>query len=308
MSRPPFQLPASERSEDPDERRAATSPRALTGPAFSLSALAGWLAAVTVLAAGPLQGLDRALNQPWSRFIVPDLRPFFVHVVDSMADPFVAMATVSVVSLLVARRARSIRPLVVTAGAVSSETALVVTLKLATARPRPMAGNPSFFHFGLENATIFPSGHTANAILIYGLAVYLIAAYTSAEQRTIAALSWGVVAVSVVTALTSLYLQWHWATDLVGGFAAGGLVLRATVILDRAYPAGPWTPLRPLLWRLELLTWRLTRSGLRPEPSPREHEGQLRDGERPRPFPAPEGDERRGHASDMRGGDRPAAG
>lgn len=263
MSRPPFPPHTDERAGDPDGRRGgavgAAGLRALTGPIFSLPALALWLVAVTVLAAGPLQALDRALSQPWSRFVLPDLRPFFVHVVDSMADPIVAMITVSVVSLVVARRTRSLRPLIVTGAAVSSETALVVSLKLLTARPRPMSGEPSFFHFGMENATIYPSGHTANAILIYGIAVYLIATYTRAEQRTITALCWTVAFVGVVATLTSLYLQWHWATDLIGGFVAGGLVLRATITLDHTYPAGAWRPLHPLLWRLELLTCQLTR-------------------------------------------------
>lgn len=279
MSRPPFQLPTTGRPEDSDERRAVPSLRLMTGPVFSLPALTVWLVIVTVLAAGPLQGLDRALSQPWSRFIVPDLRPFFLYVVDSMADMVVAMATISVVSLVVAWRARSVRPLVVTAGAVSSETALIVAMKLVTARPRPVSGDPSFFHLGIESATIYPSGHTANAILIYGVAVYLIASYTRTEQRTITALWWGVAWISVVTALTSLYLQWHWATDLLGGFVAGALVLRATVTLDQTYPTGVWTPLRPLLWRLELLAWRLTRPRPDDEAAPPDRE-QERSGPR----------------------------
>lgn len=242
-------------------REGTTWLRSLGRAVISVPALAGWLLLVTVLASGPLHGLDRALNRPWSRFILHDLRPFFVHVVDSITDPSVAMFVVAIVSLSVAWQGRTLRPLVITAGAVSTETALVVAMKIITARPRPMSGNPSFFDGGLaESATIYPSGHAANAILIYGVAAYLISRYTPAGSRTARLLWCGVALIAVVASLTSLYLQWHWATDLIGGLVLGGFVLRATVRLDRTYPTGVWTPFRPLLWRLELLTWRMTSS------------------------------------------------
>lgn len=219
-------------------RRAKARLGSVARAVISFQGLAVWLVAVTMLAAGPLQGLDRALNRPWSRMVLPDLRPFFVHVVDSLADARVAMSVASAVSLIVAWRARSIRPLVVTAAALTSGTALVVAMKLVTARPRPMSGNPSFFHAGLgENATIYPSGHVVNAILIYGVAVYLVTNYERVRRRTGRLLWCGVALITLVAALTSLYLQWHWVTDLLGGLVAGGLVLRATVTLDRTYPS-----------------------------------------------------------------------
>lgn len=217
--------------------------RILARAVISLPGLAVWLVAVTVLAAGPLQGMDRALNRPWSRMVLPDLRPFFVHFVDHLADARVAMSVVAVVSLVVAWRVRSVRPLVVSAAALISETALVVAMKVVTDRPPPRSGNSAFFHAGIgENATLYPSGHVANAILIYGIAAYLITHYEHVGLRTARLLWCGVALITLIAALTSWYLQWHWVTDLVGGLVAGGLVLRATMTLDRTLPAGSYMP------------------------------------------------------------------
>lgn len=273
MSRAPVQLSRSRHSASkiPDAPRSVAWLRSLARAGVSPPALAGWLVAVTLLAAGPLQGFDEELDRPWSHFVLPAFRPFFQHVLDNIAEPRVAMSVVSVVSLVVAWRAHSVRPLIVTAIAVSSETSLVVALKIITARPRPLSGDPSFFQAG-QYAIIYPSGHAANAILIYGICAYLLCCYTAAGLW-LARLCWaGVGVISVVATVTSLYLGWHWATDLIGGLLVGALVLRTSMTLDRRCPAGVWIVpphLRSLLWRLEFF-WRLVDPYL-PGPQTRGH-------------------------------------
>jgi undecaprenyl-diphosphatase len=68
------------------------------------------------------------------------------------------------------------------------------------------------------HGTIFPSGHTANAVVTWGVLVLVAERY-----RRIGAALAAVVAVTV--GLTTVYLGTHWLTDVVAGWCAGGLVL-----------------------------------------------------------------------------------
>ncbi len=87
---------------------------------------------------------------------------------------------------------------------------------------------------------IFPSGHTANAVVTWGILAYL--ASTPRARRYLSAIS-AVVALGV--GLTTVYLGTHWLSDVVLGWAAGLLVLLAL----------PWC--EPLIARAE--SWLLAR-------------------------------------------------
>jgi membrane-associated phospholipid phosphatase len=68
--------------------------------------------------------------------------------------------------------------------------------------------------------TIFPSGHTANAVVTWG-----VLALVARGHRRLGAVLAATVAVSV--GLTTVYLGTHWLSDVVAGWCAGGLVLLA---------------------------------------------------------------------------------
>jgi len=69
---------------------------------------------------------------------------------------------------------------------------------------------------------IFPSGHTANAVVTWGILAYL--ASTPRARRWLSALS---AVVSLGVGLTTVYLGTHWLSDVVLGWAAGLLILLA---------------------------------------------------------------------------------
>ncbi|RII18878.1 PAP2 superfamily protein [Streptomyces sp. YIM 130001] len=81
---------------------------------------------------------------------------------------------------------------------------------------------------------IFPSGHTANAVVTWGILAYL--ASTPSARRYLSALS-AVVALGV--GLATVYLGTHWLSDVMLGWAAGVLILLAL----------PW--FEPLITRAE---------------------------------------------------------
>ncbi|MFI0264339.1 phosphatase PAP2 family protein [Streptomyces sp. NPDC017056] len=103
---------------------------------------------------------------------------------------------------------------------------------------------------------IFPSGHTANAVVTWGVLAYL--ATTPLRRR----------ALSVIAALgalgvgmTTVYLGTHWVSDVLLGWAAGLLVLLALPWFE---PAMEWADARLTALWLRLRAGRL----LSPVPAP----------------------------------------
>ncbi|MFJ8148250.1 phosphatase PAP2 family protein [Streptomyces sp. NPDC096094] len=81
---------------------------------------------------------------------------------------------------------------------------------------------------------IFPSGHTANAVVTWGILAYL--ASTPRARRWLSALS---AVVSLGVGMSTVYLGTHWLSDVLLGWAAGLLILLAL----------PW--FEPLITRSE---------------------------------------------------------
>ena len=198
----------------------------------SALALAGFLGLVfvgfTLLAMGPLIALDAYFNlDPPPESWVPGL-----HVLDRIGQRAVCLPLLAVVTFLCCRRQESVRPAVVAVAAVFTLNLTVLILKLLLGRGQPGPADPSFFVGGMA----YPSGHTANIVLVYGLAVYLLGRYRQVGRRLLV-LMWGMVGLlSLMMVLTSLTLNWHWFADLIAGLLVGGMVLELTVAVDAAVP------------------------------------------------------------------------
>ena len=82
---------------------------------------------------------------------------------------------------------------------------------------------------------IFPSGHTANAVVTWGILAYL--ASTPRARRWLSAVS---AVTSLGVGMATVYLGTHWLSDVLLGWAAGLLVLLAL----------PWC--EPLIARAEI--------------------------------------------------------
>ncbi|SMX99298.1 phosphatase PAP2 family protein [Brevibacterium antiquum] len=204
--------------------------------ATSIWALALGFVVLAIIAAGPLRVWDYQLNRRWLYLFDPDLVWFAQNVLDRIAGQAVCTPVLAVVAIVLAHRRQSWRPI---GFALATEAAFFIGiggLKVLLARPATTLHDPRFFQGGLlelgDRGISFPSGHSAEAVLIYGAAVYLIANYSGASRRLVRVLCWVVIAISVNSVVVSFLLGWHWATDLIGGLIAGGLFLRILTQYD----------------------------------------------------------------------------
>lgn len=210
-------------------------PDGWTSEVSSGLALAGFLCLVlvgfTALAAGPFQKFDAYLNidrppQAWLPFL---------FVLDRIGQRAVCLPILAVVAFWLCRRNESWRPLVIAGASVFALNLTVLVLKLALGRGAPQAADPSFFVGGIS----YPSGHSANIVLVYGLIAYLVSAYYAWVTLRLQVLLWGGVGVlSVLMVVVSVTLNWHWFGDLVAGLLVGGIILQLTATADRMVPAG----------------------------------------------------------------------
>ena len=213
-------------------RRGTAADDGWTSEVSSGFALAGFLGLVfvafTLLAIGPMMKFDAYFNlQPPPRGWVP-----FLHALDRIGQRAVCLPVLAVFTYLACRHQRSWRPGFVAAVAVFSLNLVVLILKVVLARSAPQTADPSFFAGGMA----YPSGHSANIVLVYGLVAYLLGRYHSIGRRTLIAL-WSIVAVlSMTMVATSLTLNWHWFADLIAGLLVGAVVLQLTATVDRAVP------------------------------------------------------------------------
>jgi membrane-associated phospholipid phosphatase len=124
-------------------------------------------------------------------------------------------------------RRRTVRPLLRVLVALGLLTGVIYAFKYGMGRTAP-AYPGSFFH---RDGSSFPSGHVANAALMWGLARWQAGEYGLAAglQR----LFWGLsVAGPLLAGAAMVALNFHWITDAVVGAAVGVLLLGVVHTLD----------------------------------------------------------------------------
>lgn len=107
------------------------------------------------------------------------------------------------------------------------ETAITGALKLAMERPFPYRGKL------LEEAPrlAFPSGHATNSVALWG---YLAWFFTRGLPHKRVTARRFVVFAALTTGVSSWIIRTHWPSDLLAGFAIGGLALATGVAFIEA--------------------------------------------------------------------------
>jgi membrane-associated phospholipid phosphatase len=203
----------------------------------SIPVLAALFVLTIVLAAGPMHRVDIALDHHFLYHMAPQLMPLVQGGLDKIAGQAVCLPVLALVAIALAVRRRSWRPIVV---GIKTELAFLIGiggLKLLIARPSPPLDDPDLLDGGIfaygEKGISFPSGHTSEAVLMYGAAVYLIAQYSRVSRTLVVLAATGVALISMTSTIVAVWLGWHWLSDLLGGLAAGALFLRIVIWWDR---------------------------------------------------------------------------
>jgi membrane-associated phospholipid phosphatase len=118
-------------------------------------------------------------------------------------------------------------------------TGAVYAVKYGTGRTAPGYPGSYFFH---HDGASFPSGHVANAVLMWGVARWQAVEY-GLPLRVQRIFWWLAVVGPVVTGLSMISLDFHWVTDAVVGAAVGVLLLGVVHALD-AFVLSRWARAR----------------------------------------------------------------
>lgn len=99
---------------------------------------------------------------------------------------------------------------------------LIKVLKLLIAKPRPL--NP------LVDATSysFPSGHATTIIFFLGILIYLFSKESSRKTYILVSIP-----IIILVAISRIYLNVHFISDVLGGLILGCLILIFTIHLDK---------------------------------------------------------------------------
>jgi membrane-associated phospholipid phosphatase len=179
-----------------------------------------------VIAHGPLTALDH----PVERFAVTHRSISMTDVMRLLSDvgstsflfPLVLMAVVYFVF-----RDRAWKPPAVLAAAFISDILLQDLVKAAVGRHRP----PLSQMIGRYPGASFPSGHTTQSLVVYGM-IALLLIRTHPRWPRVAVLLPAVCLVLLI-GISRVYLGAHWPTDVAGGLLLGSFWL---LVLHALFP------------------------------------------------------------------------
>jgi undecaprenyl-diphosphatase len=155
----------------------------------------------------------------------PPLLVKIFELVTLLGDPVTLAIGAAIVAVIVARGGARLRPLLVAALPFflsASSRALRGWYQI----PRPQASLASALSFG------FPSGHTFGST-----AVSVVIGYVLARERGARRLGWAIaLTVPIAVGISRLYLDMHWASDVIGGWLVGGAYAAAVcAIYEEAF-------------------------------------------------------------------------
>ncbi len=123
---------------------------------------------------------------------------------------------------------RTVLPALRVLVAVALLTGVVYALKYGTGRTAP--GYPGSYFFHADGAS-FPSGHVANAVLMWGVARWQAVEF-GLPLRVQRVFWWLSILGPVLTGLSMISLDFHWVTDAIVGAAVGIVLLGVVHALD----------------------------------------------------------------------------
>jgi membrane protein DedA with SNARE-associated domain/membrane-associated phospholipid phosphatase len=175
-----------------------------------------------LLTGSPLVRFDRAAAAYLHSLATPPLTTFFLVVTALGSIETVTLLGVIVAAILARRRQWLYLGTWVVA--VGGSAALNRLLKGLFDRPRPFFEHPLL----LETSYSFPSGHAMESFVVYGMLAYFAVLALESWRARIAAV-FGAVLLVLLIGFSRMYLGVHYFSDVVAGYAAGGVWLSTLV-------------------------------------------------------------------------------
>ncbi|MDQ3965469.1 MAG: phosphatase PAP2 family protein [Actinomycetota bacterium] len=170
----------------------------------------------------PLLSIDQMAATTLHELRTPALTAFFLVVTAlGSIEAITLMSLVGAVIFGAWRRWLLFGTWVIAAG---GSVVLILLLKALFARPRPYFEQPLL----LEPYYSFPSGHAMEAVVLYGMLAYF-AMLALRSWRARAAVVFGTSLLVLLIGFSRMYLGVHYLSDVVAGFAAGGVWLSTCI-------------------------------------------------------------------------------
>ena len=201
-------------------------------------------AAVTVdlLSRGALERMDLRVSEVVSAWDLRDSAAYWPiwGVTQAGGRGFILIVLAALLGWLVWRR-RAAAPLAVVRVVVALLllTTVVYAFKWGTGRTAP-AYPGSFFH---RDGSSYPSGHVANAVIMWGVARWQVVQFGLPDRVQRAAWVLSLLG-PVATGVAMVALDFHWVTDAVVGAAVGVLLLGVVHLVDE-HLLSRWLHARP---------------------------------------------------------------
>ncbi|NUP17128.1 MAG: phosphatase PAP2 family protein [Streptomyces sp.] len=170
----------------------------------------------------PLMTLDGDIAETTHRWAVDEqgVTHAFRILTDWVWDPWTMRILTAAVAVWLVWRKAARWTAVWLVATCALATVVQQTLKAVLDRPRPVWPDP----VDSAHYAAFPSGHAMTATVVCGLLLWLLHRYGAGRALWRTAVA--VVAVSVAgVGLTRVWLGVHWATDVIGGWLLGALIV-----------------------------------------------------------------------------------
>src|SRR5215203_241285 len=175
-----------------------------------------------LLTGDPIVRFDRVVDDYLHAHATPPLTTFFLIVTALGSIEAIVLLGVIVAALLAWGQRWTL--LGTWLAAVAGSAVLDWLLKGLFERPRPYFAHPLI----VETSYSFPSGHAMESFVVYGmLAYFTVLAFRTWESRV--AVVFGAALLVVLIGFSRMYLGVHYFSDVLAGYAAGGVWLSALV-------------------------------------------------------------------------------
>ena len=189
----------------------------------------GGLVTADLLASGASESLDIRVSEIVSDWGLADSAVYpLVWLVTQLGGRVTILVVLAGLVGYLAWRRRTVLPALRVLVALALLTGVVYALKYGTGRTAPGYPGSYFFH---DDGASFPSGHVANAVLMWGVARWQAVEY-GLPARIQRLFWWLSVVGPVLTGLSMISLDFHWVTDAVVGAAVGIVLLGVVHALD----------------------------------------------------------------------------